>query len=75
MTTDGTVVDDLFSIHKTGVATTGVVAAAKVWLASLSAAQRKAVTFPVKAADYTKDEWRLWTNVDDDRSEGLSCRT
>ncbi|MEX0427255.1 DUF3500 domain-containing protein [Nocardioides sp. DS6] len=74
VTTDGTVIKDLFSIHKTGVSTDSVVAAAKAWLASLTAAQRKAVTFPVKAADYTKDEWRLWTNVDGDRSEGMSLQ-
>ncbi|MEP9381230.1 DUF3500 domain-containing protein [Nocardioides sp. KR10-350] len=74
VTTDGTVIEDLFSIHRTGVSTRPVVAAAKAWLGSLTAAQRKAVTFPVSAADYTKDQWRLWTNVDGDRSDGMSLQ-
>ncbi len=74
VTTNGTVIKDLYSIHKTGVSTKAVVAAAEAWLASLTAAQRKAVTFPVNAADYTKDQWRLWTNVDGDRDAGLSLK-
>lgn len=74
VTTDGTVVEDLYRIHRTGVSTRGVVAAAKAWLASLTAAQRAAVTFDVQVADYTQDQWRLWTNVDGDRDAGLSLQ-
>uniref|UniRef100_A0AAU3GT61 DUF3500 domain-containing protein n=1 Tax=Streptomyces sp. NBC_01401 TaxID=2903854 RepID=A0AAU3GT61_9ACTN len=74
VTTDGTVTEDLFSIHRTGVRTREVVTAAKSWLASLTAEQREAVTFPVQASDYTQDQWRLWTNVDGDRDAGLSLQ-
>lgn len=74
VTTDGTVVEDLFSIHRTGVSTRPVVAAAKAWLGSLTATQRAAVTFPVQTSDYTQDQWRLWTNVDGDRDAGLSLQ-
>lgn len=74
VTTNGTVVDDLYSIHRTGVNTRGVRAAATAWLASITTAQREAVTFPVQVADYTQDQWRLWTNVDGDRDVGLSLQ-
>ena len=74
VTTDGTVIDDLYRIHRTGVSTRESVAAAKKWLASLTAAQRGAVTFPVQTSDYTQDQWRLWTNVDGDRDAGLSLQ-
>ncbi|MFK0171587.1 DUF3500 domain-containing protein [Streptomyces sp. NPDC090306] len=72
VTTDGTVVEDLYSVHRTGASTGKVVAAARAWLASLTEAQRQAVTFPVSTTDYTQDQWRLWTNVDGDRDAGLS---
>ncbi|MET9387393.1 DUF3500 domain-containing protein [Streptomyces sp. NPDC002928] len=74
VTTDGTVIEDLYSIHRTGVSTRESVAAAKAWLASLTAAQREAVNFPVQTSDYTQDQWRLWTNVDGDRDAGLSLQ-
>ncbi|MFF7331724.1 DUF3500 domain-containing protein [Streptomyces sp. NPDC008150] len=72
VTTDGTVVEDLYSVHRTGASTGKVVAAARAWFASLTEAQRQAVTFPVSTTDYTQDQWRLWTNVDGDRDAGLS---
>ena len=56
------------------MSTKAVVAAARAWLASLTAAQRKANTFPVSASDHTKDQWRLWTNIDSDRDAGLSLQ-
>ncbi|MFG3033570.1 DUF3500 domain-containing protein [Streptomyces sp. NPDC048253] len=74
VTTDGTVIEDLYSIHRTGVSTGQSVAAAKAWLASLTAAQREAVNFPVQVSDYTQDQWRLWTNVDGDRDAGLNLQ-
>ncbi|WP_327659978.1 MULTISPECIES: DUF3500 domain-containing protein [unclassified Streptomyces] len=74
VTTDGTVIEDLYSIHRTGVSTGQSVAAAKAWLASLTATQREAVTFPVQVSDYTQDQWRLWTNIDSDRDAGLSLQ-
>ncbi|MFJ4830540.1 DUF3500 domain-containing protein [Streptomyces sp. NPDC088747] len=74
VTTDGTVIEDLYSIHRTGVSTRESVAAAKAWLASLTASQREAVAFPVQVSDYAQDQWRLWTNVDGDRDAGLSLQ-
>ncbi|MFD5625947.1 DUF3500 domain-containing protein [Streptomyces sp. NPDC127072] len=74
VTTDGTVIEDLYSIHRTGVSTRESVAAAKAWLASLTASQREAVAFPVQVSDYTQDQWRLWTNADGDRDAGLSLQ-
>jgi len=74
VTTDGTVIDGLYSIHRTGVSTGRSVAAAKAWLASLTPEQREANTFPVQTSDYTQDQWRLWTNVDGDRDAGLSLQ-
>lgn len=71
LTTDGSVIEDLYSINATGVSTAGVVAAAKAWLASLSAAQRKEAKFPVNPSDYTQDEWRLWSNVDGYERQGI----
>ena len=74
VTTDGAVVDGLFSISSTGVDTSGVVDAASAWLASLSAAQRKEARFAVDPADYTQDEWRLWSNVDSYERQGISLQ-
>jgi len=74
VTTDGTVITDLYSIHQTGVSTGEVVAAAEAWLASLTDAQRTSITFPVEVSDYTQDQWRLWTNVDGSRDAGISLQ-
>ncbi|WP_106215687.1 DUF3500 domain-containing protein [Kineococcus rhizosphaerae] len=72
LTTDGTVVPDLFSIQATGVSTAGVVTAATAWLASLTDDQRTEASFDVNPDDYTQDEWRLWSNVDSYQRNGVS---
>ncbi|WP_320776402.1 DUF3500 domain-containing protein [Streptomyces sp. CRN 30] len=65
VTTDGTVVDDLFSIHSTGVSTDAVVKAAQAFLDALSAKARRASVFEVD-----DDEWLAWSNVDGYEREG-----
>ncbi|MCF2436895.1 DUF3500 domain-containing protein [Streptomyces thinghirensis] len=47
VTTDGKVVDDLFSIHSTDVSTDKVVQAAQAFLDGLTAKERKASVFEV----------------------------
>ncbi|MFD5280606.1 hypothetical protein [Streptomyces rubrogriseus] len=59
VTTGGTVVDDLFSIHSTGVSTDAVVKAAQAFLDGLGAKVRRASVF-----DVDDDEWLAWSNVD-----------
>ncbi|MFB9508818.1 DUF3500 domain-containing protein [Streptomyces aurantiacus] len=65
ITTDGKIVDDLFSIHSTDVSTDKVVQAAQAFLDGLTAKERKASVFEV--AD---DEWLAWSNVDGYEREG-----
>ncbi|MBF4163335.1 DUF3500 domain-containing protein [Nocardioides acrostichi] len=72
LTTDGTVIEDLYAIQRTGVSTDGVVDAANAWLAGLTTAQRKEVTFDIDPDDYTEDEFRLWSNVDGYQRQGIS---
>ncbi|MFJ3664880.1 DUF3500 domain-containing protein [Streptomyces sp. NPDC090106] len=59
VTADGTVIDDLYTIHSTDVSTDALVAAAQAFLDGLSAKERKSCTFDVDA-----DEWTAWSNVD-----------
>ncbi len=59
VTTDGKVVDDLFSIHSTDVSTDKVVQAAQKFLDGLTTKERKACVFEVD-----DDEWLAWSNVD-----------
>lgn len=59
VTTDGTVVDDLYAIHSTDVSTDALVKAAQTFLDGLSSAERKSCTFDIDA-----DEWTAWSNVD-----------
>ncbi|MER5439728.1 DUF3500 domain-containing protein [Streptomyces sp. NPDC002790] len=66
LTTDGKVVDDLYSVHSTGVSTTAVVQAAQKLLDGLSAKQRRSCTF-----DVDDDEWLAWSNVDGYEREGV----
>ncbi|MGY0488817.1 DUF3500 domain-containing protein [Streptomyces sp. WG-D5] len=66
VTTDGKVIDDLHSIHSTGVSTTAVVQAAQAFLDGLSAKERRACTF-----DVDNDEWLAWSNVDGYEREGV----
>jgi hypothetical protein len=57
VTTNGTAREGLFPIRSTGVSTAPVVAAARAFLAGLSAEQRAKSTFPVD-----DPEWRKWMN-------------
>ncbi|GGL68151.1 hypothetical protein GCM10010129_09370 [Streptomyces fumigatiscleroticus] len=65
VTTDGKVVDDLYSVHSTGVSTDKVVQAAQKFLDGLTAKERKASVF-----DVDDDEWLAWSNVDGYQREG-----
>jgi hypothetical protein len=57
VTTNGTVVKDLFPIRSTGVSTEPVKRAAEAWLRMLTDEQRKAASFGIN-----DDEWRKWMN-------------
>ena len=59
VTTDGKVVDDLYTIHSTDVSTDALVKAAQAFQDGLSAKERKSCTFDIDA-----DEWTAWSNVD-----------
>ncbi|MDR6974054.1 hypothetical protein J2X68_000732 [Streptomyces sp. 3330] len=65
VTTDGKVVDDLYTIHATDVSTDKVVKAAQAFLDGLTAKERKASVFEVD-----DDEWLAWSNVDGYQREG-----
>ncbi|MFF4590214.1 DUF3500 domain-containing protein [Streptomyces sp. NPDC001388] len=65
VTTDGKVVDDLYSIHSTDVSTDKVVKAAQAFLDGLTSKERKASVFEVD-----DDEWLAWSNVDGYQREG-----
>jgi hypothetical protein len=67
VTTDGTVIPDLFPIRSTGVSTAPMREAALAFLAGLDAAQRERTTFAVD-----DDEWRLWNNVHRYTRQGVS---
>ncbi|MFF3501920.1 DUF3500 domain-containing protein [Streptomyces sp. NPDC003247] len=69
VTTDGTVVDDLYAIHSTGVSTTPVIRAAQSFVDSLTDDQKSATLFDVDA-----DQWLDWTNVDSNDREGVALR-
>jgi uncharacterized protein DUF3500 len=66
LTTDGKLVDDLFTIHSTGVTTGPVVTAARAFLDSLTDDQLSAVQFGIHDL-----EWRDWSNVDSYTREGV----
>jgi hypothetical protein len=66
LTTDGLRIDDLFSVHSTGVSTAAVVAAANAFLASLDDTQRTAAQFDVRSI-----EWRQWSNIDNYTRNGV----
>ncbi|CAL9413715.1 hypothetical protein SUDANB58_01699 [Streptomyces sp. enrichment culture] len=65
VTTDGKVVEDLYSVHSTGVSTDAVVKAAQDFLDGLTAKERRAAVFEVD-----DDEWLAWSNVDGYEREG-----
>ncbi|MER5182762.1 DUF3500 domain-containing protein [Streptomyces sp. NPDC002896] len=67
LTTDGKRIDDLFTIHSTGVATAPVIAAANAFLAGLTDDQKSSTQFTVHST-----EWRLWSNVDSYERQGVS---
>ena len=58
VTTDGTVVPDLFKIEKTGIPTAPIRDAADALLASLEPAQKARALFPIDT-----DAWRRWSNI------------
>ncbi|MCX5559234.1 DUF3500 domain-containing protein [Streptomyces sp. NBC_00038] len=59
VTTDGKVVEDLYTIHSTDVSTDALVKAAQAFLDGLSSTERKSCVFDIDA-----DEWTAWSNVD-----------
>ncbi|MFD0982267.1 DUF3500 domain-containing protein [Tropicimonas aquimaris] len=67
ITTDGTVVPDLYPLTVTGLSTDAMRDAASAFIASLTDEQRDAALYDVDAL-----EWRLWSNVDDYDREGVS---
>lgn len=67
ITTDGKRIDDLFTVHSTGVATAPVIAAANAFLAGLTDTQKTATQFTVHST-----EWRLWSNIDSYARQGVS---
>lgn len=69
VTTDGTVIDDLYDIEATGAPTDAVREAATAFLDALTDDQRAATLFAVD-----DDEWRRWSNVDSYTRQGTSLR-
>jgi hypothetical protein len=69
VTTDGSVVPDLFPIRATGVSTAPVRAAAEAFLGALSEEQHAATSFP--ADDI---EWRRWHNIHRAERLGMGFR-
>ncbi|WP_406472468.1 DUF3500 domain-containing protein [Streptomyces sp. NBC_01615] len=67
LTADGKRIDDLYTIHSTGVATAPVIAAANAFLAGLTDTQKTATQFTVHST-----EWRLWSNVDSYERQGVT---
>jgi hypothetical protein len=67
VTTNGTVVPNLFEVRSTGVSTEPVRAAASAFLASLNAEQRGRTVFPVDDV-----EWRKWANQHSYFRQGIS---
>ncbi len=58
ITADGSPIQGLFPLRRTGVPTQPMRRAVETFLASLSAAQRSQTLFPIDAP-----EWRLWSNI------------
>jgi Protein of unknown function (DUF3500) len=67
VTTNGTVVPDLFPVHRTGVSTAPIVVASQAFLRALTGPQRARTTFPVDDI-----EWRKWNNVHRYDRQGVS---
>ncbi len=58
ITSSSEIASGAFSIEKTGVSLAPVVAAARAFLATLTAAQRSAACFPIG-----DEAWRMWYNI------------
>ena len=69
VTTNGTIVPDLFPIKATGVSTAPVKAAAEQFLSTLSPEQRQKTVFPVN-----DEEWRRWHNIHRYARQGVSFK-
>jgi hypothetical protein len=69
VTTNGTIIPDLFPIAKTGVSTAPVKRAADRFLASLTDEQRRKTSYPVDDS-----EWRKWNNVHRYARQGVNFR-
>jgi hypothetical protein len=69
VTTNRTVVKDLFPVRRTGVSTAPVRRAADRFIASLTPAQRTRTSFPLDDA-----EWRKWNNVHRYTRQGVNFR-
>ncbi|MFD8734139.1 DUF3500 domain-containing protein [Streptomyces sp. NPDC059618] len=69
VTTDGTVLGDLYAVHSTGVSTVPVIRAARAFVASLTEEQRAATLYEVDS-----DQWLDWTNVDSNDRDGVALR-
>jgi hypothetical protein len=67
VTTNGTVMPGLYSIHSTGVSTEPVIRAANAFIAALTPEQRAKTEFSVD-----DDEWRKWANVHRYPRQGVS---
>jgi hypothetical protein len=67
ITTNGSVVEELFPIKPTGVSTAPVRQAAEKFIASLTTEQRGRVLFPIDDA-----EWRKWMNQHFYQRQGVS---
>ncbi|MGH7445962.1 MAG: DUF3500 domain-containing protein [Longimicrobiales bacterium] len=69
ITTNGTVVADLFPLRATGVSTEPMRSAAAAFIEGLTPEQRTRTLF-----DIDSDEWRLWNNVHRYQRQGTSFR-
>ena len=67
VTTNGSVMPGLYTIHSTGVSTEPVMRAANAFIAALGAEQRAKTLYPVD-----DDEWRKWANVHRYPRQGVS---
>ncbi len=67
VTTNGSVMPGLYTIHSTGVSTEPVMRAANAFIAALSAEQRAKTLYTID-----DDEWRKWANVHRYPRQGVS---
>ncbi len=69
VTTDGTVIPDLFAVHSTGVSTAGVISAGAAFLAALSTEQKQQVLYEVES-----DQWLNWSNIHSFQRKGMQLK-